>query len=160
MRLVYVIWADAAAVTYAADSAFQGKSWRQWPGWWQASSKIVREVLGDLVVAKVIYGAPLALAHQKVAEGGAAADSAASLQREFVGRTRNGVAMLTAEEEAAVAIHLPPRALLGNFYTAVFHPDPLEWCVLTVGAATALAACWSVCRSTVCGHTGGGYAQP
>jgi hypothetical protein len=144
MRLVYVIWADAAAVTYAADSAFQGKSWRQWPGWWQASSKIVREVLGDLVVA----------------EGGAAADSAASLQREFVGRTRNGVAMLTAEEEAAVAIHLPPRALLGNFYTAVFHPDPLEWCVLTVGAATALAACWSVCRSTVCGHTGGGYAQP
>ena len=118
---------DVNAVTYHERNDFKGTSWRQWPGWWKFPAKIVREIFTDLVVAKVMYGAPLAEAHAAISKGGGQAEAAASLQQEFVGNRRHGVAQLTPDEEASVALHLPPRALLGNFYTAVFHPDPLEW---------------------------------
>ena len=32
-----------------------------------------------------------------------------------------------------VALHLPPRSLLGNFYTVVYHPDPIVWWQIRCG---------------------------
>ena len=71
-------------------------------------------------MGKVIYGAPSGFATKTLEAGGG--EAAASLENEFVSNKRHGTARLTPDEEKSIAIHLPPRALLSNFYTAVFHP--------------------------------------
>lgn len=119
---------ELASVSFPQPSAFQGKSWREWPGWWAGSQSVIKQIFSDIKVSNVMYGAPLSSMAQTMSSGGDAVAIAASFQREFTTSARHkGPRMLTQEEEAAVALHLPPRSLLGNFYTTVYHPDPIVW---------------------------------
>ena len=119
---------DIDGVSYPQVGAFQGKSWRQWPGWWSGADSVLTQVFDDIKVGHVMYGAPLSTMSATLGAGATESAVAASLQHEFSTSARpRGPRMLSAEQEAAVALHLPPRSLLGNFYTVVYHPDPLVW---------------------------------
>lgn len=119
---------DLASVSFPQPSAFQGQSWRQWPGWWAGAASVIKQIFSDIKVGNVMYGAPLSTMAETMSSGGDSVAIAASFQREFTTSARGkGPRMLTREEEDAVALHLPPRSLLGNFYTTVYHPDPIVW---------------------------------
>jgi hypothetical protein len=119
---------ELASVSFPQPSAFQGQSWRQWPGWWAGAASVIKQIFSDIKVSNVMYGAPLSTMAETMGSGGDSVAIAASFQREFTTSARGkGPRMLTREEEDAVALHLPPRSLLGNFYTTVYHPDPIVW---------------------------------
>ena len=44
-----------------------------------------------------------------------------------------------------VALHLPPRSLLGNFYTVVYHPDPIVWWQIRCGKRLFMRRFYTKC---------------
>jgi hypothetical protein len=101
---------------YAAQS-MKGKTWRQWPGWIKGLEGVALPVLEGYDMTRVVLAATGADAARVAATEG---------YKEFATKQRaKSPIMLSAAEDAATALKLPQRSLLGNYYTALYTEDAM-----------------------------------